>query len=128
MRAGRSVGCWSWWQELGTGVTVNGELIDYLIFKFTGDGYDSLKENYFNCFVQNSILLAQPGRASTILPVCLCSVLPVQTLTSFHFPLIFCVLLQSQFLEIRSILSISVSALFYKFRPKIIFKILNHSI
>lgn len=31
MLTGRCVGCWSWWQELGTDVTVSGELIDYLI-------------------------------------------------------------------------------------------------
>lgn len=52
MLTGRCVGCWSWWQELGTDVTVSGELIDYLILTFTGDGYGSLKENNFNCFVQ----------------------------------------------------------------------------
>lgn len=60
----------------GTDVTVSGELIDYLIFTFTGDGYDCLKENNFICFMQNSILLSLAELVQFYLSVyvvfCLC--------------------------------------------------------
>lgn len=41
----RCVGCWSWWQELETDVTVCGELIDYFIFTFLGCETDMAAEN-----------------------------------------------------------------------------------